>query len=251
MRLSDWLRGRGFTNDSAQPDFITGLQPIWVSSTQLGVGPGAAYIEGLRGVLGGTPANITPSSPSNNTWYHVYLYSFAGVATIEASTSAPVAYATPFGFARSKTSDTSRRYLYSARTNGSGNFYRFTCQQNGLWRWGGSAVGDIGDTPFRVLAGGAATTSTSIDASAVIPVSGRMAYLFGQQTTQNCVTYLTSGDITVSSTQFDVNYSTSAGSPNNGNITLLCPCSSTQTFNYLSSVAGAAYIDVEGFILQR
>src|SRR5690606_30899656 len=88
----------------------------------------------------------------------------------ELSTTEPAApYA---GTARTKTGDTSRRYLGSVRSNGdatpimfnflhSGQFIKYRNPQDAA--------------PFRVLREGTATTETVVSASAVVPVTARIA----------------------------------------------------------------------------
>lgn len=150
-------------------DYIGGLLLEWVSTTSLRVKAGAAYVEGSAAVLN-VAADITKSSLSlsNNTWYHVFLYNNAGTPDIEIVTTAP---ASPyFGNARSKTSDTSRRYLGSVRSNGSAGLWNFFMQGNSVrYREATNA------SPFRVASNQTATTETDVDCSAVVPVSSRLA----------------------------------------------------------------------------
>lgn len=251
MKLTDLPLLRNFTQaqlltffgvPAAQPGQIIGLNPQWTSSTVLGCSSGSCFIESLGYSVYGAPADITPSSPSNNTWYHIYAYvASTGVLTLEAATAAPVAFATPAGFARSKTSDTTRRYLYSARTNGSGNFYQFFVTQGSLWLWRGIARDA---SPFRALNGGTQTTSTAVDCSAVIPTTSSMGF-FAMQSPGTNNLYIDSADVTVTTSSF----SQQCGSVG---ITA-CPCSvsSTQNLNYIVGAATTGYIDVSGFYLQR
>lgn len=100
------------------PDYISGLLPTWVSATSLSFTPGMAAIESLNTVLNAA-STITKSSISlaASTMYHMYLYSNAGTPDVEISTTAPAA---PYrGSARSKTGDTSRRYLGTFKSNAS------------------------------------------------------------------------------------------------------------------------------------
>lgn len=237
---------------SATAGSILGFNPTWTSATVLGAGSGTVYIESLAATITGAPADITPSSPSNNTWYHIYVFSTAGTPTLEASTAAPIPFATPAGFARSKTGDTSRRYIYSARTDGSGNFYRFVCNQRGDFKWHGP---DTSAAPFRVLTNGAATSSTSIDCSAVVPVTAQSAYIFPENLGQaSQIVYVVSGDLTASSTLFDTqcNAPPTAAVGGVASFYAYTPCSSTQTLNYITSASGGSfYLDVAGWQLQR
>jgi len=252
VRLAEWLKRRFLTDDTAPVGTIIGFNPQWTSSAVLGASPGVVYIESLGGTISGTPVDITPSSPSNNTWYHVYVYSSdgttAGTPTLEASTTAPVAFATPAGFARSKTGDTSRRYLYSARTNGSGQFYQFACDQQGLFKWKNQ---NLSGSPFRVLSAGSATSSTNVDCSAVVPTTARSIFLEIVNTSTTTGVFVTSGDVTATSTDYELEC---AAVPAAGAIIVFgfIGCDASQTLNYLNSTGGGAvYLDVCAFNLQR
>lgn len=151
--------------------YIDGLRMQWVSGTALTVTSGSAYIPGIPGILYAS-SNIakTGLSLSASTWYHVYLYDNAGTPDIEIVTTAPAA---PYnGTARTKTGDTSRRYVGSALTDASGNLYPFSHFGDRITYDSGNAAGT-----FFVLVAGAATVSTNISLSAVVPVSSVSAML--------------------------------------------------------------------------
>lgn len=153
---------------------IHGLTLEWVSGTALTVTGGGAHIEGLGRVVA-VPSSIakTGLSLAADTWFHVYLYLNAGTPDVEIVSTAP---ATSYsGSARSKTGDTSRRYLGSVRTNGSGSIRRFSMDGTAI-RW----EEDVRAAPFRVLAGGTASTWTSVSLSAVLPVTARGVSAFIQ-----------------------------------------------------------------------
>ncbi|HGM5043083.1 TPA: hypothetical protein ACKPZV_000239 [Stenotrophomonas maltophilia] len=144
---------------------ICGLQMVWNSGTSITFTSGFAAIQSLGGLLS-FPSPITKAglSLAASTWYHAYGYSNAGTPDVEIVTTAPAAAAFS-GSARSKTGDTSRRYLGSLLTDASGNIYRFG--QNGdEINYVVNAV-----APFRVLSGGMATTRTNIALSGVMPVT--------------------------------------------------------------------------------
>lgn len=231
---------------SVVPGLIVGCNPIWTSATQLSIGSGQLYIESTNTVIAVAASTITPSSPSSNTWYHGYVNNSG---TFSVATTAPVAFATPCGFARSKTSDTSNRYVGSFRTDGSGNFYQFTCTQNGLFTWKGQ---NIGSSPFRVVTNGSATSSTNVDCSAVVPVTSSSIYLGAYNSVATGVfAYFSPGDYTVSSTKYEwfCGPGTAAGGQT---MVAFLSCDASQTINYINSaVAGGTYIDVIGFQLQR
>jgi hypothetical protein len=224
---------------SSNRSFIDGLAPAWISATTLGVTAGACYIESLGISLYGAPVNITPSSPSASTWYHVYVYSNAGTLTLEASTTAPVAFASPLGTARSKSGDTSRRYLYSALTKADGTFYRWAYgEASRIWQWVDAA---LTSTPFTVLSGGA-TTATAVDCSAVVPVTAQVARI--RATASGGILNLSTNDAPVTATTFAFQL------PNGVTQYLDCPCDASQRLSYRIS-AGTATINVSGFYLAR
>ena len=145
---------------------IEGLQLEWVSTSSIKVKTGAADLPDKSRRLR-VAADITVSSISlgNNVWGHAYLYSNAGVAAVEVVTTAPELY---FGTAYRKTGDTTRRYLGSVRTNGSGQIYKFQMQGNDV-----RYLEDSVSTPFRVLSNGTAAAETSVSCVAVVPVTAR------------------------------------------------------------------------------
>ena len=148
------------------PDWIAGLSLTWGSASSISVEPGEAYIQGSSSTLS-SGSTITKSSLSlsNSTFYHVYFYSNGGTPDIEISTTAPAA---PYkGSARSKTSDTSKRYLGSFLTDASGQVIRFQTVSIGNkleFTW----IAQNNVAPFRILGGGTATTPTAVSASGVI-----------------------------------------------------------------------------------
>lgn len=148
--------------------YIDGLQMQWVSATALTVSSGAAYIPSLGSILQ-APSSIakTGLTLTASTWYHVYLYNSAGTPDVEIVTTAP---ASPYnGTARCKTGDTSRRYLFSVKTDASGNIYNFLQDGNQVFYRLQTNV-----APFRPgTTNPATTTKTSISFAGVVPVTAR------------------------------------------------------------------------------
>lgn len=165
---------------------IVGLQLSWVSATAIDVGVGAAYLPDNSGVLGNAAViHKTGLALTASTFYHVYLYSNAGVAAAEVVTTAPVAY---FGTAYQKTGDTTRRYLGSILTDASGNILNFDHNPNtNFMRYKSVAFA----APFRVLNGGTATTETAVSFAGVVPVTSRRAYFRLTNTATNTTGILT------------------------------------------------------------
>lgn len=234
-----------YSTGSVVPGLIVGCQPIWTSTTQLSIGSGRLYIESTNTVIAVAASTITPSSPSTDTWYHLYVNNSG---TLSASTAVPVPFATPCGYAMSKTGDTANRYVGSALTDGSSHFYRFWVDQSGLYKWKALA---LDAAPFRCLDNGSATSSTNVSLAGAVPVTARTAYIEIVNVSQVAFPYVSSGDVTVSPSAFDLNAPV-ASSTTNAVVLGFVPVDSSQTINYINAVgSGAAYIDVYGFYLQR
>lgn len=156
---------------SGQPipsGYIDGLKMEYVSGTQIRFTSGSAYIPSLGRALE-LPSAVT-STPTlvASTWYHNYLYSNAGTPAVETTTTVPAtAYS---GTARTKTGDTSRRYIGSFRTDPSGEIAKFKHNvSNGYVAY--LAPRDLS------LNAGTQTTTTTISLSATAPVTSVAATL--------------------------------------------------------------------------
>lgn len=162
----------GTANWSGQ-GYIDGLKMVWNSATSLSVTSGAAFIPSLSKCLPSTTTlTLSGLVLAASTWYHLYLYLNAGAPAIECVTTAPAsAY---YGTARTKTGDTSRRYIGSVRTDASSNIYSF---QHGPEAGLVFYQTNIGPAPFLVVNGNA-TTATNVSCSAVVPVTSTVAKLF-------------------------------------------------------------------------
>lgn len=143
---------------------INGLVMQWVSGSQLTVTSGDAYIPSLSAIFQSS-SSITKSSLSlsADSWYHVYFFSNSGTPDVEIVTTSPSAAYN--GTARTKTGDSSKRYIGSVLTDSSGLVYRFAQNGNNI-----DYVVNL-TTPFRVLSGGMAQVRTNISLSGVIPVT--------------------------------------------------------------------------------
>lgn len=227
---------------------IEGLALAWLSDTGLSAASGAAYIVG-DGRLVPVPTAITKAglSLSASTWYHVYLYLNAGTPDIELVTTAPDS---PYlGTARSKTGDTSRRYLGSVLSDGSGNLYNFL--QDGcdvMWRI------DPGAAPFRVLSGGVATTATAVSLTGVVPVTARAASLrLINLATNAAILRVGTSDDSSAAGIAAINQSPS-GSTVSQAFKEKFPVNTSQAieYNFTAAPAGSgAFIDVYGYSYQR
>lgn len=115
-------------------DYISGLLCTRNSATSITIGVGSAVVQsGSVRVDVTTPLTLSGLSLAANTAYHVYLYNNAGVAAIELVTTVP---ASPYaGTARSKTGDTTRRWVCMVVTNAVTQLYDFHQPNETEFRW--------------------------------------------------------------------------------------------------------------------
>ncbi len=236
-----WNSGWSAENLTGGPGFsgeITGLVMSWNSGTSLTVGTGSAHIQSTGRVLAASAA-ITKSglSLSNDTTYHLYMYSNAGTPDVEVVTTAPAAAYS--GTARSKTGDTTRRYLGSVRTNGSAAVRKFIHTGDRiLWQENTTA------SPYRVLAGGTSTAWTAIPMTAVVPPTSRVA-LVGIQIVGGSV------GTDISSEAAGGGFFTTLNPAQFG--TPMLPIDATQNLYYKAPASGAGllFVDVWGYTFER
>lgn len=248
---SNWFR-IGAQLAAAEAGYINGLQLEWVSTTQVRVATGAAQLESTRQILVVPSALTISPSLANSTWYHCYIYDNSGTAALECPTTAP---ASPWvGTARSKSGDSTRRYVGSFRTDSSANIYNFFTEGAGglqLVRWRNDVTNDN-----RILTNGSATTNTNVDASSRAPVTARAieVTIYNLATTGVCY--------------FDTNEAGSAGTgldPDSGiglfainaslNNTAYLPVNTSQVFRYAYDApptgSNFIYIDVLSYRFSR
>lgn len=229
------------TDNLLPKGYIDGLRLVWVSSTALTVTSGAAYIESTGKVLrASSDIAKTGLSLSASTTYHVYFYDNAGTPAVEVVTTAP---ATAFsGTARSKTSDTTRRYLGSFITDSSSNLLPFVHTGDDFLY---PAVKT--SAPFRVLANGTATSPTTVDMSASVPTTATAAHLrvFNQNNVN--ISLIATGFGTVSAALYSMRVQTGLiyGAP--------LPLGSAKSFDYALDTTGTGglYVDVTGYRVAR
>jgi hypothetical protein len=226
-------------------DYIGGLTAVWNSANSISITGGSAYIPSSGTVLAASAA-ITKSSLalSGATWYHVYLYSNAGVADIEIVTAVP---ASPYlGEARTKTGDTSRRYLFSFVTGAANTIIRF--------KHTGTRVSYLADylvAPLAVLSNGTATTSTAISFAGIVPVTATRVNMtvLNSSTTAGASVFFNDADMgAVSNTSGQL----SIGFGLNGFADF--SISSSQTINYIYVLAPGAngvYVRAVGYNFAR
>ena len=158
------------------PGFIQGLRLVRTAANALRVDPGAATVQSLNYPINvATAIAKTGLTLTANTWYHVYLYMNGATPDIEIVTTAPTA--AYHGCARSKTGDTSRRYLGSVRTAAANTIVPFYHNpiDNSI-----KYLQDINTAPLSVLQGGVATTNTVVSCANAVPVTSRVMYAFAE-----------------------------------------------------------------------
>lgn len=233
------------TSGSTSKGHIDGLKMTWVSGTALTVTTGEAYVEGNTGVVAAN-SNIAKSSLSlsASTMYHVYLYLNGASPDIEIVTTAPAAAYS--GSARSKTGDTSRRYIGSIITTASGSIAKFQhdlpCTIN--------YDENINAAPYVVVSGGSATSATSVSCSAVVPTTGRSAILMANNNATGQYVYMsTSNAVNSLSTSFWKAFIVPVGSFRSE-----YRLDGAQAFNYMYDATpsgGNAFIRVTGYTFER
>jgi hypothetical protein len=155
------------------PGYIDGLIPVWNSSSSITIPSGAAFIQSSNKVLRLTsPITLTGiGGLTPDVFYYLYLYDNAGTSAIELSAVAPAA---PYsGTARSKTGDTSRRFVCALRSGAGGTLYCFQISNAGTLLYGAATS----SAPFRRLAGGTATAYTVVSLAPVVPITSQTPVL--------------------------------------------------------------------------
>lgn len=155
------------------PGYIDGLIPVWNSSSSITIPSGAAFIQSSNKVLRLTsPITLTGiGGLTPDVFYYLYLYDNAGTSAIELSAVAPAA---PYsGTARSKTGDTSRRFVCALRSGAGGTLYGFQISNAGTLLYGAATS----SAPFRRLAGGTATAYTVVSLAPVVPITSQTPVL--------------------------------------------------------------------------
>ncbi|HEL4112896.1 TPA: hypothetical protein UM343_003061 [Stenotrophomonas maltophilia] len=147
---------------------ILGLRMEYVGPASIRVSSGSAWIPSLQQAIE-VPAALTLSglTLAASTWYHLYLYLNGSTPAIEAVTAAP---ATPYsGTARAKTSDNTRRYIGSFRTNASGQILKFAHS--------GGQVSYAGNVSQQLVFNGNPAVPTTVDLSGYCPITSQSAQL--------------------------------------------------------------------------
>lgn len=154
---------------TVEPGYIDGMQLTWNSATSLSVSSGTCYIPSV-GANVNFQSSITKAGLvlSASTWYHVYAFLNAGVPDVEVVTTVPSSQYN--GAARTKSGDTTRRYIGSVKTNGSSQLFNFVHTLAGnefFW------LEDSSLAPFRVLSDGQAAVETTVSCAGCCPATAR------------------------------------------------------------------------------
>ncbi|SET91112.1 hypothetical protein [Stenotrophomonas indicatrix] len=177
---------------SGQPipaGYIDGLKMEYVAPGQMRFTSGSAYIPSLGRALALPSALTKTLTLSANAWYHNFLYSNSGVADVETVTTLPD---TPYsGTARTKTGDTSRRYIGSFRTDASGAIYKFRQTGNQITYLVSTEL-----TPFAVFSGTVPVSpaTTSVSASAIVPLTSTSALMMNLNASTNAFLLITNSE---------------------------------------------------------
>lgn len=150
--------------------YITGIIPSRPTNNSLVFSTGTAYVPGLsRRVTITSAITLSGLALTAATWYYAYLYDNAGVAAVELVTTAPsTAY---MGTARTKTGDTTRRFIGSFKSTNAGGVgvLGFVCTMDGFITYNDNMI----VSPYRILPAGAATSTTAVSAAGVVPLTTR------------------------------------------------------------------------------
>jgi len=222
-------------------DSISGLKMTRAGAQSLTVGRGFAVTEAGTKINVGTAITLSSIALTAATWYHVYLYLNGSTPAIEVVTTAP---ATPYmGTARSKTGDTSRRYVGSVYASGT-NTLGYFAHSPGVGQI--TFLENTNAAPFLILSNGPATTETNV--TGVVPVSAVLSILF---VSNGNASYR----IAIGNSEDNASLANTSGvylvNPSSAEA-IFAPLDANQQFNYLVGGAGAgAYIFQIGYFYER
>jgi hypothetical protein len=147
------------------PAYLQGLLPVWNSGTSISLGTGMAYIPGLgKSVSVTSVLTLSGLSLVADTWYWLYLYDNAGTPAIELVTTTPtVPYS---GTARTKTGDTSRRFVFAVRTIGT-SLAPFKVGADGFCQY----LGNCDLSPYVIANTTGTTAFTALGVRGLVPIS--------------------------------------------------------------------------------
>lgn len=235
------VAGVGITINNADPQnpvvsaigtpdgYIDGFKLAYSGASQISVSSGNAYVPSVGSVVSGLPS--TPSvSVGANAFGHVYL---RADGTTEVDSTAPsAAYS---GTARAKTGDSSRRYLGSVLTDSLGDVYMFMHVGTQI-----TYMVALENAPFRVLANGQQTTSTSVSVASIVPPTSSIA-TFG----------ITNIDAAVAALIDSGPFSYTSNPNSFAAIPVPLDASNSFNYNYIVTPVGGLYMDCLGYYFER
>lgn len=223
------------------PGYIDGLGMQYVGPAAVTIKSGAAYIPSVGKVVrNDSDMALSGLSLTASSWNHIYVYPNSGVLAPEISTTAP---ASPYnGTARTKTGDTSRRYVGSVYVGSGGAIYNFRMV-------GSRFFYQEAETALRVLSNGTSTTEASLSLSGRVPVASVVALL--RVDNNSSTQYVHFG-----------NSVDSASGPPSGSITSSRPQqiatfefplddSQTLTYWFPAATTSGVYVSVLGYTFER
>lgn len=219
---------------------ITGLGLQWDATDGITVKTGQCYTESGDNISASSAIAKASLSLSSSTWYHVYVYLSGGSPAAEVVTTAPTAWT---GTAYSKTGDTSRRYVGSIRTDGSGNIYNFIHIGNEV-----QYQVAINASPFRVASNQKATSETAVDCSSIVPITSKRIWAKVANVDGSISCYLGNSLASVAPPG-DGLFILAAGL----NLAISLPVDTSQEFTYAypSTPTTGFYADVFGYYFDR
>lgn len=145
------------------------------------LGPGLCGLPGGRRISSDGSATAVLSSPTPSSWYYAYAYEASpGVAGLELSATLPsTSYPSTAATARSKSGDTSKRYVGSVYVQSNGMirpFKHVVCTDLGN-KINFSAASSAGSLPLPALLNFVSSTATTIALNPQIPATATHAIL--------------------------------------------------------------------------
>lgn len=212
------------------PDgYIDGFKLSYSGAGQVSVSSGNAYVPSVGGIVSALPS--APSvSVGTNAFGHVYLR--ADGSTEVDSTSPSAAYS---GTARTKTGDSSCRYLGTVLTDSLGDVYMFMHVGAQI-----TYMVTLENAPFRVLANGQQTTAATVSVASIVPTTSSIAN-FGITNIDAAVAALINSDAFA----YTSNPNSFAAIP------VPLDASNSFNYNYIVTPTGGLYVDCLGYYFER
>lgn len=219
----------------SQPgDYIGGMFLEWVATNSMRITAGACSIPGVGTINFSNPVTKSGLSLGASTFYHLYAYLNNSTPDFEITSAAP---AQPYiGRSRTKSGDSTRRYIGSFLTNSSGAIVKFVHNSGQILYTEGVA---------RILQSGATGDFLTASVSALVPITSRLALVA-----------LTNSHPTAPFRVRPVGFANAIntrmyGVPGNGFAVGPLPISETLTYEYQVDTNGSGNLDILGYFLER